>query len=188
MELPSHDSVQYALSVFDVDRSVAETHGLLSAFLVLGVKIEKSAWLNSLQSHKGAGEDPLKASAETVLSSVFETTGQMLREEDYAFQLLLPDDDALFEARVNAFAEWCQGFIAGLNLMNIHFKKKYTPEVDEALQDLIKFSCLAIDPSDAEGSNENEAALIELVEYARIAVMLLHAHQDMLLPTPPEKH
>jgi uncharacterized protein YgfB (UPF0149 family) len=46
-------------------------------------------------------------------------------------------------------------------------------ESREALQDLVKMSCLAYDEEES-GDSDDEAAYTELLEYARTAVMLLY--------------
>lgn len=179
MTLPSYEEVCRSLETFGFAGTPAEAHGLLVAFFCCGVNLHVSAWIDSIKSEFGHLPHEVKNQAQETLTQLFTDTQTMLSGEEYAFQLLLPMDESLFEERLSALTEWCQGFLAGLNLMGVKLSTTYGDEIDEALSDMTKISCLAVENEIADETNET--ALTELVEYARVAVMLLRDAQGRLL-------
>ena len=75
--------------------------------------------------------------------------------------------------RIDALAMWCQGFLSGLGLMEIDYSKG-SLEVQEAIADLIDMSRLQYD-DEITGKEDEERAYMELVEYTKVAVLLIHS-------------
>lgn len=84
--------------------------------------------------------------------------------------LLLPEDDDPIEIRLQSVADWCKGFIYGLGLGSPEPAIWSQPNVKEALEDIAQIQKL--DPY-AEESNESEKDYLELVEYLKIATILI---------------
>lgn len=181
MSLPTYPSVIDALAIYGSSSTPAETHGLLTAFVACEVNIQKQAWINTLKSLYVSHEDAQAQAATEALEKLYDQTHQQLKGDDFEFNLLLPEDDRGFEERVEALAQWCQGFVSGLNLMGVDLNRHFNEEVDEALQDLVKLSCLSLDQEENSGTQENESAYVELSEYARVAVMLIRAHHTTMM-------
>jgi uncharacterized protein len=137
------------------------------------IVLRKNAWLDSLLSQPVDHDDRVTQTAIEVLDQLFVETQRRLYSSDFEFELLLPDDEASLEERIEALSSWCQGFVSGLNLIGINLDTLSGEAPQEALRDMLKMSCLAYDQEES-GNAEDEAAYIELLEYARAAVMLLY--------------
>jgi len=97
---------------------------------------------------------------------------QGLREElassDLRFQPLLPSEDRSLKERTDCLAHWCSGFLTGFGAGQ--------PSIsgDEAREALQMLGQIARAATDSEVDQEaEESAYVELVEFVRIAVLLL---------------
>ena len=92
------------------------------------------------------------------------------------FQPLLPDESEPIEVRALALALWCSGFIDGCGMciaeLNIDIKGIGNGEVPEIIEDFSQISTL--DPNSILQEEEEEIALMELVEYVRVSVQLFY--------------
>ena len=181
-DIPTFNDTSDALSAFGALGNASEIHGLLTALLCASAKIRVDGWLASLMSQKIEAEDKAAQAARKTLKRLFEATESSLGDEDYSFHILVPDDAESFETRIEHFAYWCQGFISGLNLVGVELSGQPIPEVQEALEDLVKFSCLKYDEEEA-GDEASEHAYSELVEYAKVAVMLIFTEKENITGT-----
>jgi yecA family protein len=172
-KFPSYETVDAALETLNSLGRASDTHGLLSAMFVGCVAIRPNAWLDSLLAQTVDANDAISKGAVRVLERLFLLTQESLESTDFEFDLLLPDDEESLEERIEALSAWCQGFVSGLQLVGIHLDTVSNEESREALQDLVKMSCLAYDEEES-GDSDDEAAYTELLEYARTAVMLLY--------------
>ena len=178
---PSLSQITTALNRLDNQYDPMETHGILCAFLCAGARMRVEAWISSLVGENAGARDASFNEAKGHLRDLFKLTLQGLEEDDFGFDLLLPSDDENdLYVRIEAFSLWCQGFVSGLSLAGVNLKSQEIPQIQEAIDDLVKFSCLQYDEEDPE-DEANEKAYSELVEYARIAVMLLYTERDQLL-------
>lgn len=120
--------------------------------------------------------DSLQEEDQQLLKNLYQQTPIELNRIDLGFQLLLPDDDYPIEQRLDAIAQWTQGFLAGLASAGVQ-DKQIQGEVKETIADLIQIA--QIDGgeigSDEEAGKEAERDYAEIVEYVRMAVLLLHA-------------
>lgn len=104
------------------------------------------------------------------LVELYSQTLAQFESNDFEFTLLLPDDEQLLAQRVEALGSWCGGFLSGFGL-HAERQSKLSAEADEGLRDLAQIARIAAD-SDAE-SEEDEADLMEVEEYVRMAAMLI---------------
>jgi hypothetical protein len=170
--LPDYRTVDEALSDLEAVGGAAETHGLLCAILSSGVAVRPEAWLESMMSKPLAKGDNKSESAYKVLQDLYQKTRTALTEmDDFDLQLLLPNDDSDFSERIEALVQWTQGFLSGLKAMGIE-QKDEQGEMKDALSDLNKIACLEYE--NEIGDEEGEHAYAELVEYTRMAVLLVH--------------
>ena len=150
---------------------MAESHGLLCGLLSCGLADSAGDYLQHLAAMQLL-PDPNGGMGET-LAEVWDTTRRQMEDEELGFQLWLPDDDEPLEERTISLAQWCSGFLAGLgsgcSLENL------TDEAREALEDLVEISRAEVAPEDgpASGSEDDEKAYAEIVEYVRIIALTL---------------
>ena len=104
---------------------------------------------------------------------------EQVGDPGFGFKLLLPDGTPL-GVRAEALFAWCRGFLGGFGLAV--GETALSDEGREALHDL---GNLAAAHMDDEGDSDDEAALAEIEEYLRVAVLLLHA--DCTLKPRPDR-
>ncbi|MDF2690438.1 MAG: putative conserved exported protein precursor [Gammaproteobacteria bacterium] len=171
--LPSFEAAAQALELLQALGTPAETHGLLCALFSSGAIVRQEAWLSSLITTHFESDDSKAKAAQQVLANLYLATEQGFHSEQFEIKLLLPGDEVDLESRVEALAEWCQGFISGLNLIGVPVENHPDPEVAEALQDLMEISCVSYVEEQGE-DDEAEKNYAELVEHTRLAVVLVY--------------
>lgn len=179
MSIPSQHSVHQALDdlLGRVDSGVcaAEAHGLLCGLLCAARESVHAVWLNQL-----VGEDALVDEDEGRFRAIVDVTARQLEDAEMGFSLVLPDDEEPLFERATALGEWCHGFIAGLGLAQVG--EGVNAAVQEVLEDLTEISQVSAQPQDCQ-TEEDEASYVELVEYVRVAVLLVN--ENLLSPPPP---
>ena len=134
-------------------------------------KFDAKSWLRQVN-----GGDDISAyhadEPQAVLAELIDLTAAALAGDDYAFTLLLPDDDATLIARADAFAAWCSGYLSGLGLAGIADLATLGEDAQGFLADVQRFGLLA---ADGDSDEDDERALLELTEFTRVGVLLLHA-------------
>lgn len=105
------------------------------------------------------------------LEDLLNSTRSQLLDEELGFSLWLPNDDEMLEERTMALAQWCSGFLAGLGSSGDDTLKTMSEEGNDAIKDLQQIS--TADVADTDESEEDEIAYAEIVEYIRIAVLMI---------------
>jgi uncharacterized protein YgfB (UPF0149 family) len=86
------------------------------------------------------------------------------------FSPYLPGDGHSLVDRAKCLSEWCQGFLYGLGLAGVDYKR-LTGEIKEALHDIAEFTKL--DYQAIESDDASEAAYMQLHEFLRVAILLI---------------
>ncbi len=179
MPTSSHLSVHQALD--DLLQRIgsailpAEAHGLLCGLLCAAREAVHEVWMTQL-----AGEGVLDLEEAERLRAVVDATAAQLEDPDLGFDLVLPDDESPLDERATALGEWCHGFIVGFGLGQ--GEEGVNDTVREVLEDLAEISQVSAQPEDCQ-TEEDEDSYAELVEYVRVAVLLVNEH--LLRPPPP---
>jgi len=147
----------------DADVCAAEAHGMATGMLCIKPQAESADWLNELFQDAS----PLLDEDRTLLLRLFEQTKDLLDNDEFEFDLFLPDDETLIGERIEALSRWCQGFLFGIGTS--YSESVWPGDVGEILKDMMEFTKL---DAEAEGE-EDEAAFMEITEYLRSAVLLL---------------
>lgn len=170
----------YAAALSEIERSrmavdASELHGSLSGFLCAGGEADPAGWLHRLALEGAAGD---------VLQQLYRATTEQLQSPDFGFELFLPADELELEQRADALVAWCRGFLGGFGLV-AGSSNALTDESAEALDDLgrIASSAFSYDDPDAD-----EAALAEVIEFVRVAALLLHGDCVLRRQTRRELH
>lgn len=179
MSTASHLSIHEALDDL-LDRTgsavyPAEAHGLLCGLLCTAREAVHEVWMTQL-----AGQGALEPEDESRFRAVVEATAGQLEDPDMGFDLVLPDDESPLDERATALGEWCHGFIVGFGLGR--GEEEVSETVREVLEDLTEISQVSAQPEDCQ-TEEDEDSYAELVEYVRVAVLLVIEH--LLHPPPP---
>jgi uncharacterized protein YgfB (UPF0149 family) len=148
----------------------AEAHGTLAGWLASGQGDATEPWLEPVLD----GCDPRESAVgacRALLLELHTATRAALGSEVFSFEPLLPDDEQALEARVEALAEWCQGFLYGLSLGGVAAQQG-SEEVREVIADFAQLGRAGLTADgDAE---EDESAYADLVEYVRVGAQLVH--------------
>lgn len=130
------------------------------------------------------------AECRDMLGDLHTQTAQALTGDGFDFAPLLPNEDAPLDLRVAALESWCQGFMYGLGLGEIGELDRLPPDAREVVDDLAEIARSRI-AVDAE-SEENEQAYMEVVEYLRVGIQLVHEELHPAtpgqFPAPPNLH
>lgn len=155
---------------------LAECHGVCCGLLCRRSNATLDAFiglLNMMELVKEPGT-ALKMSLEDLLT----TSKKQLQDEDMGITLWLPDDRETLEDRTMALAQWCNGFLAGIGTSGDDALKSLSDDSNEALRDLQRIS--TADVTDTTESEEDENAYAEIVEYIRIAILMIR--EDLRVP------
>ena len=161
--LPDHDQL------LPVARLLAATppelHGGLCGYLSAGGQPLPQHWLEQLQIQPVALDDQ----ARDLLESLRRAATVLLDDPQMRFQPLLPDDDTPMADRVAALMQWCQAFLGGFGLAG-GSDQDGSASRREALTDLQRIAGFSYEAGEDE---EDETALAEIVEFVRVAALML---------------
>ena len=168
---PDYEILNELLNRDQVLLDAGELQGSLCAQCTAFGQVSLEHWLTT-----AGGESFSIASLDhatlAVLEELYLWTSEGLRDPQMTFQLFLPDDDVSLADRSESLTHWCSGFLVGLGLSGIGDKADIPDDAKEFLTDLAEISCadFLIENSD----DSDEAAFMELVEYARVGTMLVY--------------
>lgn len=166
--LPTYIELHQALNKTTLKLHPSQVHGLIAGILC-GNPSNKTAWQELVTD----GEETPKT--HLLLQTLYEISERNLADFLFEFQLLLPPDSDPLPSRAEALTLWCQGFLTGLKLAHVQIIDRELSEITEAINDLIEIAKMNYE--DVVASEEDEVAYVELVEYVRMAVILIY--QDL---------
>ncbi|MCE3046232.1 MULTISPECIES: UPF0149 family protein [Legionella] len=170
LRLPAYQTFDEKVSVLNLPISSSELHGVLCGYLCAGAISEGETYVRALMiDYRKNEETKLAAMA---MFDVYSVSHHQINNMDFDFQLLLPDEHIPLIDRAKAFSEWCEGFTQGLTMAGIGLMELKEEESQEALQHLQEFA--ELDYQSLEVDEDDEKALMEVSEYARMAVLRLH--------------
>ncbi len=174
-QAPAFDEITAVLDVSG-DLGAAECHGILCALLSCHPGLTAEEWARQVWSGALVGADDQASRGElpvadrAALVALFKYSEQQLADPELGFEPLLPDDGSAMAERVRAIADWCEGYLYGLSLGGIKEFGGFSEPVQEFCRDLIEICRLADDEDEGE---DNESALVDVVEYVRMGVLML---------------
>lgn len=156
---------------FGYEVSPSELHGLLSGVIGTGLKIRPDSIINLVIKHVDV-EQCSDRNRETILAMYAFIEREMF-SADTRYTLFLPDDELDLTQRVRSLAAWCQGYLVGFGTGSAQVNiTKFSAETEEALNDIVNIANMSDDFA-AEDGESNEVAYAELVEYLKVAVLLM---------------
>jgi yecA family protein len=182
-----HDLLDAALRRCGASWDAAQSHGLLSGRLAVAGADSGFDWLSQVLDGTDAN-DALRGECEVMLGTLYEATYRQLAERQSEFEPLLPDDDDPAVVRAAALAHWCEGFLHGL-VSAKHgdaLKQRLSAEpLADIIKDMLQITRAAVD--EEAGSEGDEQAYAELVEYLRVAAQLAYEELAEFRQAPDEK-
>ena len=174
----TYQIITEVLTNLDAGLEAAEAHGLAVGMLTVAIQADADNWLNVLLNDNTA----IPEQAETALLDLFEKTRKELDDgmDEFAFDLLLPEDDAALYEQIEALRCWCEGFLYGVGYTQS--SSNWGGELAEIMLDIVELTKI---DSDIDENEEDANALMELHEYLRTAVLtvkdnFLETRQDQI--------
>ena len=159
--------------------SPAELHGHLLGRSCAGAGFDADGWLaEAAELLAGEPQDNVR----NALIGLQEMVKGELTSEDMTVVLLLPTDDAPLADRAAALGQWCQGFLSGFGLTRRAYS--LSDEANEVLRDL---AAIAQVQDALEESEDGESDYMEVMEYLRVAPLLLFTETKKTAEPAPVK-
>lgn len=166
----SHQALSETLSRLQTGVNASDLHGSLTGYLCAGGVTTAEGWIDALSLDLGA------AGGDEVFGQLYRVCRQQLDDAELAFEPLLPTDEIVLGIRAEALVDWCRGFLGGIGLAGTgRLGKGMSNDAREIVQD---FSNIAASNLEYTGSEEDERALAEVVEFVRVGVLLLCSELD----------
>ncbi len=180
MSIPNSPYTAFAALLASTGKPVspAELHGMLVGRSCAGAGFEAETWISDATELLG-GEP--SDSVRQALIGLQEMVKGELAGSEVALVLLLPGDDAPLAERAQALGQWCQGFLDGFGL--VLGDSALSGDAMEVLQDL---SSIAQVQSALDESEDGESDYMEVMEYLRVAPLLLFTECAKPLPVEPK--
>lgn len=156
------------LAVLALPISCSELHGTLCGYLCAGAYHAGELYLRALILKD---KNEAVRMAARALFEIYSISKQQISSLDFSFELLLPPEDSSLLERARAFSEWCEGFTQGLTLAGVSSDSLIDDEAQEALHHFREFA--ELDYGQLRIGEEDEKALVDVYEYARMAVLRL---------------
>ncbi len=163
--LPPLSEIEDACQALKLGIDAAELHGALCGWLA-GGGADGADWLGKLL----VDDDLPDVVAGSALDRMRRASAAQMQDHDFDFALLLPGEDSSLVERSGALFDWCRGFLGAFGLA----AGKDPPLSEEGREALADIARLAAAAPQADGDEEDEAALVEIEEFVRVAVLLLH--------------
>ena len=173
--IPSYTDFESLIQRVKGDLLPAECHGVLCALLAVQPEPTAEQWLAEVLPDvvaSASSGDVLARETVQGMVALFQLSQQQFSGKTFGFDLLLPDDDEDLASRTAALGSWCRGFLYGLGLSGIGDIQRLPDDLPEILMDMERIS--HADDYETQGSEEDEHAYTELVEYVRVGVMMLN--------------
>lgn len=170
--LPSFTDLATSLVSMKSTTGPAEMHGLLSGVICSGKRMDGKNWLDLIQGIMHDDEAGDFKECRKVLVSLYEITSSQLKNNDFNFHLLLPPEEDPINERAQCLSEWCAGFMYGLGISGLCIDDTSNNDCQEALYHIAEISKL--DYTDIDVSDHDENCFMEVMEYVRMAVLMLY--------------
>lgn len=175
---PDFEKVTTLLANNRIFNSASELHGIICGYLCAGGASNEYVLIWHLLGQEGKASKIMTDLIERLSRQAYE----QLDSPDFAFRMILPNDDEELGQRLRALGNWCEGFISGFGGA---YAKGDTTLKDETREVLHDFTAIAdIDERSEDGTEKDENDYMEIVEYVRMAVCSVFAQSKS--PQEPE--
>ncbi|KEI36037.1 putative conserved exported protein precursor [Francisella sp. W12-1067] len=172
---PNFEDINEALKVMQALPTASEAHGLLCALFSFGAEVKFTAWSDSLMTKSLEEGDIIAASALQTMKELYDFTKNQFDEKGLSFDLFIPGDEESLSYRAEGLSHWIKGFLSGVGLFGLDYENAESKEVKEAIHDLMQISYM--DYSSLEDNDTSESDFLELLEYTRVAVLLIDSEK-----------
>ena len=177
LTLPTYAQVSAALLAASADIAPAEVHGLMCGLICASPYLNAPLWEPFIPSQKK------NQASRAVFQDLYAGSTALISEFALEFSLLLPEETSDINLRTEELGLWCQGFLVGLRqgplklptppaMQHALTAPEEASEAASALQDLAEIAQVSFGAIHA--NEEEETALFELIEYVRLATLMLY--------------
>jgi uncharacterized protein len=177
---PEYSEINDALNKTGATLPAAEAHGLMCGVICATRDENNPEWEKLVLGNKK------NQAAKNILRQLYISSHSQISHFALEFTLVLPDDAVDINERAEALGIWCQGFLVGLQQGTLTLSDKAEPEAAEALHDIAEIAQVSY--GDIASAEEDETAYVELVEYVRLAVLMLYHEFRNLPPVTTQLH
>jgi len=168
-ETPDFTRFEQSLGAIGLNLEAAEVHGTLCALLCAGSEQVLVDWIRGVFVDRPM-EDSRVREARELLEQLSLATRRQLDDAGMSFLLPLPADAEPLKVRAGALVAWCEGFVYGLGLAGLS-ESHLSGDAGEALRDISEFTRLDLESLEADEASES--AYMQLLEFLRVAVVLI---------------
>lgn len=165
------DTMADALSQAGIIGNPAELHGMLCGRIGGGQVLNDEDCLAAVaELFEVEFGQTVPISGELI--ALYEHAAARLADTGFGFELLLPGDEVELSLRLDSLGQWCQGFLVGLGLSGLSSDTQFSADAADALKDVAQIAQIDVDELESE---ENEVSMFELIEYVRMAALLVYS-------------
>ena len=171
-DMPDWDEIADQLFNAGQTLNPSELHGVLVGLMGAGFDPDDEHHLEqTLASVEKAVGMQLQGELVDIVSRLNLATLSAIVDTDYAFRVLLPDDDDPIEQRLRSFSNWVTGFISGYT-EGMTVRQAAGLAIQAEVADVLKdFASIAQVETDQVETEEAERQLEELIDYVRLATI-----------------
>jgi uncharacterized protein YgfB (UPF0149 family) len=163
------EQTQSALQTEEFGITTTELHGFLCGVLSIDISypIQTSIAVLAPDYENVILSAPVNAQ----LNEFYEHVKSQMTDPELQLTLMIPENNEIdLSTRVNALAAWCDGYLYGLANAGLQDASQLPQDTLEIIQDLSRIAQL--DGADT-GEEEEELSYVELMEYVRMAALLV---------------
>jgi uncharacterized protein YgfB (UPF0149 family) len=176
-----YDDISQAISNLGLNFLPEELHGQMCGVLISSPISKVEDWLFELIGSRDENNIIAKSGV-TKISGLLSATLSDLNNNEFKFELLMPDDEALMPIKLQSLANWCDSFLYGFALSEVKID-----EGSESMGFIKDLSEIAMVDTQDDANVQNDLALEELLEYVRVGVLLLQENHRPVVKNPDDE-
>ncbi len=165
------DDLEDMLDRFGIPMPTSEAHGFLSGYLCVADKITEDMVMEYFLAETDNSQESIQECL-AAFAALAEDIREQLSDQDFGFNLLIPEDRYSLVERSASLAEWCQGFLSGLGVVGQTNWQALSAQCHDIIGDFYKICRLSAD--DDQDDEESEVSFTELSEYVRVGVLYIY--------------
>jgi len=177
------DDLSHELMKMDAAAGAAEAQGMVCGMMCAQGRVDKLDWVKQVLGANVAPGDLLIKQVQAQLFQLHQETLEGLYDQDFAFELFLPDDDVSLAERMDMLSEWCQGFMLGFSSRSLdELDGEVGEEITGLIEDFIEIT--RIDLESFDDPEEDENSFFEITEYIRMGVIFIFTNLQPVTTSP----
>lgn len=168
----TYEELESRLTAARIEVGAAEADGLLCGLICGNQEAARVLFLAEILPD-GDENDLLLGECRQMLDDLYDRAVTGLNDPQMGFEPMLPSEEGSLTARALGVRDWCAGFLYGFGLSGAQQSNAVADGAQEVLQDFSEIARMDASAL-AEAGDEDEEALMQLVEFIRVAVMNIY--------------